>query len=60
MSAFTTLRVSRSKAKELILRKIFDGMSDEELEHQVDAILEDRLYNCRIVGDGERNDHGEL
>lgn len=55
MGAYSTLLITRTKAKQLVLNKVFT-MSDEELEKFCDLILEDRLYNCRIVGDHEKND----
>jgi hypothetical protein len=51
MSAHSTLRVTRSKAKAFLIDKITNGLSDKELESLMDNILYDRLYNCMIVSD---------
>ena len=57
MSAYTTLSITRSKAKELILNATIGEIPVDVLERFVDSILEERLYNCIIVDDGtEEND----
>lgn len=57
MSAYTTLDITRSKAKQLMVNKILGEITDEELEEFLDKLLESRLYNSNIVPDGfEEND----
>ena len=56
MSAYTTLRVTRKKAIEIVMAKLLDGMTDQELEDFMDKELEPRLYNARIVADDSEND----
>lgn len=52
MSAFTTLYVTQTKAKEELIRQISeDFVTREELERLMEVILEKRLYNCTIVPD---------
>ena len=51
MGAYSTLYITRSKARKIIYEKIMGGLSDEELEKFCDEILEPRLYRCRIVDD---------
>ena len=58
MSAYTTLKITRSKARLLAMAEVSKG-SDDLLEALLDAVLEKRLYNCRIVDDGEPNDDFE-
>lgn len=50
MSAYSTLHITRSKAKAFIFDKV-NNMSDTELEEILDRILEHRLYNTLIVSD---------
>lgn len=58
MSAYSTLRITRSKAKEYIVAKVLSELSDEELSDVMDKFLYDRLYNCVIVADdSEENDN---
>lgn len=58
MSAYTTLKITRSKAKLLAVAAVM-AANDEELEAIVDSVLRERLYNCRIVNDDEANDEAE-
>lgn len=56
MSAFTTLYISRNKARK-VLRDRIDQLSDSDLVDFVDRLTEPRLY--RVTLDGEvqgRND----
>lgn len=57
MSAYTSLTLSRAKAKELVLRYVTD-MNDEQLKRLASMILEETtLYNVyRIVDGPEEND----
>jgi hypothetical protein len=52
MSPYSTIRITRSKAIEEIL-KVRD---DSILARMMDAILEHRLYNVEIVDDNDDND----
>lgn len=64
MSIYSTLSVSRRTAidtvaaqLELELQRVRAGdMPDHELVQRLDAILEPRLNNARIVNDDEPND----
>lgn len=54
MGANSTIYVSRDKAIQYIIRKLFN-LNDEELAEMMDTLLYERLYNVRI-GDYEEND----
>lgn len=62
MSAYTSLRVTRSKAKKEIEKWLISqdrylvGNNDRALEDFMDWVLGPRLYNAVIVPDGEPND----
>ncbi len=56
MSAYTTLFITRSKAKQAMLEKTIGEITDEELEEFMDRLLEPQLYNCRIVNNDDAND----
>jgi hypothetical protein len=58
MSAYTTIRITRSKARMLAVAAVM-GADDEVLENIMDDILRERLYNCRIVPDGTEHDEAE-
>lgn len=60
MSAYSTLRITRSKARKMVLEYIAGGLSDEELKFLLDRILDGLLYNARIVADDEENDERRL
>jgi len=53
MSAFATLNITRSRAKQFILLNLLGDLPDDKLEQLMDSYLEVRLYNCRIVADGD-------
>lgn len=55
MSAYSTIYLTRAKAKQLVLDKLC-GLSDYELAEIVDTIIRESLYNCRIVEDAVEND----
>lgn len=59
MGAHSTLKVTRTKAKQWLMDKIFN-ISDSELESFMDRELDARLYNCVIVDDDEENDDGVI
>lgn len=59
MSAYSTVRITRSKARQMALGHIHLA-NDELLEQVMDFILRQRLYNCRIVPDGAENDEEEI
>ena len=56
MSAFSTIRISRSRAIQEIMREAAMGYTDDQLGAFMDAMLKDRLYNVFIVPDGAPND----
>jgi hypothetical protein len=58
MSAYTTIRIRRSKARRLAVEALMNA-SDETLEKVVDDLLRERLYNCRVVGEYEQHDEAE-
>jgi hypothetical protein len=60
MSAYSTLRITRSRAKNMIIQSMFGEIDDELLERYLDKLLEPRLYNARIVSDDDKNDDCEL
>ena len=58
MSAYSTLKITRIKAKELLVKKILGDISDDSLEEFMDELLSPQLYNCVIVPDHhEENDN---
>lgn len=59
MGVYATKRITRSKARELAIQRVMHA-SDELLSTIMSDMLEERLYNCRIVPDGEENDEEEL
>ena len=59
MGVYSTLHVTRSKAKEVILQR-FSRLTDRELEQFLDVILEPQLNNCRIVEDSDTNDDDRI
>lgn len=56
MGAHSTLRITRTKAKEEMLKWLFADISDEKLGNFMDQILDDRLYNAVIVPNDAPND----
>lgn len=56
MSAYTTLRITRGKALEIMIRRIAGAPTNEKLETFLRHELEDRLLDVRIVSDDEEND----
>ena len=58
MSAYSTIRVTRDKAKAVLVNFVMFGATNEELEGVLDKfILQDKVLNCRIVGEDEENDN---
>lgn len=55
MSVYTTLYITRSKAKELLIRELMGDITDDMLEKFMDEFLEPRLYNAFIVDDSAPN-----
>lgn len=51
MSKYSTLRITRKKAIEVMIEKLLGDISDDELEAFMDCVLEPQLYNARIVDD---------
>jgi hypothetical protein len=56
MGAHSTLRITRTKAKEEMLKWLLADISDEKLGNFMDQILDDRLYNAILVPDDAPND----
>ena len=56
MSAYTSLRVTRSKAKRDLMDWLLRDTDDKRLEEFMDRMLEHRLYNAVIVPDDAPND----
>jgi hypothetical protein len=56
MNAYTSLRVTRSKAKQELINWILGEVDDKKLEDFMDQLLEHRLYNAVIVPDDAPND----
>lgn len=59
MGAYSTLRITRSKAMAIVLERLA-SVSDEQLAKWASDVLEQKLFNCRIVPDGEENDEDAL
>lgn len=59
MSAFSTLRITRTKALEMLLGHVMRA-PDDHLARWLDDVLRERLYNARVVPDGEANDEDRL
>lgn len=61
MGAYSTLRITRSKALKIVIDKLLGGISNGELEDYLDKVLANNLYNCVIVPDHcEDNDDNEI
>lgn len=58
MSAYSTLKITRSEARRQALATVLTA-EDSVLADIMDAVLRERLYNCRIVDDGAENDDAE-
>ena len=56
MSAYSSLRVTRTKAKQKLMEWLLSEVNDKKLEDFMDQLLEPRLYNAVIVPDHEAND----
>jgi hypothetical protein len=56
MSAYTSLRVTRSKAVQELVKRLLQDANDKRLEEFMDNLLAPRLYNAVIVPDGAPND----
>ena len=56
MSAYSSLRITRSKAKKLLCEWVLSEVTDKQLEDFMDQLLEARLYNAVIVPDDAPND----
>lgn len=56
MSAYSSLRVTRSKAKQELANWLLCETDDKRLEEFMDRLLEHRLYNAVIVPDDAPND----
>lgn len=60
MGAHSSLRVTRSKARELYLKEMIGEIPDDELEAFLDRKLDHALYNAVIIPDYDtgENDNG--
>ena len=56
MSAHSTIKITRTAAIQYILTNLMNA-GDTEIEDIADIFLDDRLYNCNIVGDEDENDN---
>lgn len=52
MGAYSSLRITRTKAKMEIVERLLGDADDKLLEEFMDRLLEPRLYNAVIVEDG--------
>ena len=59
MSAYSTIFVTESKAKDYLIREILSA-DYEKLKKYLDKSLQDRLYNVSIVDDGSKINDDEL
>ena len=59
MSAYSTIFVTESKAKDYLIREILSA-DYEKLKEYLDKSLQDRLYNVVIVDDGSKINDDEL
>ncbi len=55
MSAYSTLKITRDKAKSIISNNLI-SCSDEELEGMLDSIIERYQYNYIIVPDNDNKE----
>ena len=59
MSAYSTIFVTESKARDYLIREIVSA-DYEKLKEYLDKSLRDRLYNVVIVDDGSKINDDEL
>mgnify|MGYP003456962711 CR=1 FL=1 len=59
MSAYSTLYVSRSKARSLLMERIHQ-LTDDQLENFVNELTEPRLYRVSLSGETEGQDDEQL
>jgi hypothetical protein len=59
MGIYSTLNITRGKAKQIMADELLGDISDDKLERFMDAYLESQLYNCRIVADGDEYNNDE-
>jgi hypothetical protein len=59
MSAYSTIFVTESKARDYLIREIISA-DYEKLKEYLDKSLRDRLYNVAIVDDGSKINDDEL
>lgn len=60
MSAYSTLKITRSAARRKLLEAIMGDFPDALLERFLDDLLEPRLYNAVIVSDSEKENDDYL
>lgn len=56
MSALSTIRITREKAVRVLLDALATA-PDGDIAYLLDHFIEEKLYNCRIVGSDEENDN---
>lgn len=59
MGAYSTVRITRSRAKQAIVERM-TNVDDNALAYQLQPILDPMVLNCTIVNDDEENDDGVL
>ena len=59
MGAHSTIRITREKAVSMLLDALATA-PDQDIGQMLDIFLYERLYNCRIIGSDEENDHDRL
>lgn len=61
MNAFTTINITRTRAKQAVFDAMLKDLDDpEKLKERLDEILAHRLYNCKIVNDNDQPNHDGL
>ena len=60
MSAYVTLYITRSRAKEEMLKATLGEVPDSQLEAFMDNVLESSLHNCIIVDDDRPNNDEDI
>jgi len=61
MGAYSTLDITKNRAKQYISAILHSELSDEQIHNIMNVLLEPMVYNCRIVPDDtEENDDSRL
>lgn len=56
MGANSTIQITRGAAQRFLVQKMMGNLPEATLEILMDEFLRERLYNVRIVDDGDAND----